>query len=119
MALNTICHIEISCRNATGAGQFYNEMFGWKLNSDMGDDYIFFQPEDGVSGAFSKVEDFAPGNSVIFYVEVDDIDAFLKKAVELGGKLTVPKTEITQHGWFGHFTDPDGNTIGLFTALPK
>ena len=119
MAKNNICHIEISCRDATKTGQFYSELFGWKLNSDMGDDYIFFQPEEGVSGAFSKTGDFTPGNRVILYVEVDDIDAFQKKAVDLGGQLTVARTEIPQHGWYGHFTDPDGNTIGLFTAMLK
>ena len=119
MAHNTICHIEISCRNAARAGQFYGGLFGWKLNSDMGEDYIFFQPKEGVSGALSTTKDFTPGNRVVIYVEVDDIEAFQRKAVELGGKMSTPKTVIPHHGWYGLFTDPDGNIIGLFTPQPK
>lgn len=39
----------------------------------------------------------------------------LEKAVELGGRKVKEKTEIPDIGWFGLFTDLDGNTIGLFT----
>jgi predicted enzyme related to lactoylglutathione lyase len=28
----------------------------------------------------------------------------------------VPKTEIPGIGWFGVFTDPTGNKVGLYTA---
>jgi len=38
----------------------------------------------------------------------------LEKAEKLGGKKVKEKTEITGVGWFGLFTDLDGNTIGLF-----
>ena len=39
----------------------------------------------------------------------------LEKAVNLGAKKVKEKTEIPNVGWFGLFTDLDGNTIGLFT----
>jgi predicted enzyme related to lactoylglutathione lyase len=116
MGPNSVCHIEISCTDSGKAAKFYGGLFGWKIDNAMGDEYIFFQPEIGVGGAFSKNEKHAPGASVIFYVEVDDIEAYLKKAVELGGQESTPKTEIPGHGWYGHFIDPDGNLMGLFTA---
>jgi len=116
MSKNSVCHIEISCKDSKKASQFYESLFGWKTEAAMGDEYIFFQPEIGVGGAFSQNPDHKPGESVVFYVEVDDIEASLKKAAELGGTEARAKTEIPGHGWFGLFIDPDGNKMGLFTS---
>jgi predicted enzyme related to lactoylglutathione lyase len=118
MANNTICHLEISCKDCKKASEFYNSLFGWTMNFAMGDEYVLFQPEGAPGGGLSKAESINPGGGVIFYVEVDDIEAYLKKAVELGGQQAVAKTEISGHGWYGHFKDPDGNVIGLFTGNP-
>ena len=50
----------------------------------------------------------------MFYVGVDDVEAALTKAESLGGKTLVPPVEIPG-GIFAWFTDPEGNTVGLFT----
>jgi predicted enzyme related to lactoylglutathione lyase len=88
------------------------------MNYDMGDDYVLFQPAEGVGGAFSKAKEHAPASSIMFYVDVDDIEGYLKEAVNLGGKEIRPKSDIPGIGWFGLFADPDGNVIGLFTPQP-
>ena len=115
MGKNSICHLEIPCRDSKKAAEFYKELFGWKLDLSMGEDYIFFQPEEGVGGALSKT-DQVPTAGTVFYVEVDDIEAYLAKASELGGRAAVAKTEIPGHGWYGQFYDPDGNVMGLYTG---
>jgi hypothetical protein len=48
----------------------------------------------------------------IFYVEVDDVQAYLDKAASLGGKTIVPPVKIPT-GTFAWFSDLDGNTVGL------
>ena len=48
----------------------------------------------------------------MFYVDVEDVQAALDKAVELGGKKVVGPIPIPA-GTFAWFTDPDGNMIGL------
>jgi len=48
----------------------------------------------------------------MFYVEVEDVQAYLDKAVALGGKMLVPAVK-TPAGTFAWFSDPDGNMIGL------
>ena len=48
-----------------------------------------------------------------FYVQVDDINAYLKKAESLGGKTVMPRTEIPNAVTMALFSDVDGNTIGL------
>jgi hypothetical protein len=56
-----------------------------------------------------------PHHYTIFYVSVDDIDAYLAKALSLGGKTLVPKVTIP-NGAFAWLSDPDGNTVGLWQA---
>jgi predicted enzyme related to lactoylglutathione lyase len=53
-----------------------------------------------------------PEHYTIFYVEVDDVQAYLDKAASLGGKTLVPPVKIPT-GTFAWFSDPEGNTIGL------
>jgi hypothetical protein len=116
MSNNAVCHVEISVSDAVKAGGFYKDLFGWEIDNSMGDGYVFFKPADGPGGAFSKVEGHTPGNNVVYYIHVDDIEAYLNRAKKLGGKEVVAKTEIPGHGWYGHAADLDGNLIGLFTA---
>jgi predicted enzyme related to lactoylglutathione lyase len=55
-----------------------------------------------------------PHRYVTFYVAVDDVQAFLANAEALGGgKTRVPPVDIPT-GTFAWFTDPDGNTVGLW-----
>ena len=53
-----------------------------------------------------------PQHYTMFYVEVEDVQAYLDKAASLGGKTLVPPVKIPT-GTFAWFSDPDGNTIGL------
>ena len=68
--------------------------------------------ETGIQGHISQLG-HEPFHYTIFYVQVDDIEASLKKAEELGGKTVVPKVDIPM-GSFAWFADPDGNTVGLW-----
>ncbi|MFH1686521.1 MAG: VOC family protein [bacterium] len=115
MNKNQICHLEIACSDAKQSAAFYEALFGWKINYDMGQDYILFDPEQGAGGAFSKEAQVTPSKSVVLYWQVDDIDAMLAKAVKLGGREVTPKTAIPGHGWYGKFEGPDGHIMGLFT----
>jgi len=53
-----------------------------------------------------------PRHYTMFYVEVEDVQAYLDKATALGGKMLVPPVKIPT-GTFAWFSDPDGNMIGL------
>jgi uncharacterized protein len=54
-----------------------------------------------------------PHHYVTVYVQVDDVKAYLDKAVSLGGKMLLPPVSIPT-GTFAWMADPDGNTIGLW-----
>lgn len=49
-----------------------------------------------------------------FYVGVPDVGVALQKAEGLGGKRTMsPERASGRHLVVGHFTDPEGNLIGV------
>lgn len=50
---------------------------------------------------------------ILDFVIVDNIDAILAKVESLGGKITLPKTEITGVGLNAMILDSEGNVIGL------
>ncbi len=114
---HTICHLEIPTTDLKRAGEFYKKLFGWKIDYGWGADYATFDTGEGVltGGGLDRRDKITPGNIVI-YISVDDISTMLEKAVELGAKKVMEKREIPNVGWFGLFTDLDGNTLGLFTA---
>lgn len=113
---HTICHLEIPTADTKKSGEFYRKLFGWEIDYGWGPDYAAFNTGEGVlsGGGLDRKDNVTPGNIVI-YVQVDDINAMLERAAKLGGEKVKEKTEIPDVGWFGLFTDLDGNTIGLFT----
>lgn len=118
MSDHAIVHVEISANDSVVTGKFYSDLFGWKTAPMPGfESYVTFAPQSGPSGGFPQVdgENARPWN-ILLYISTDDIDASLAKAESLGGTTAVPKTQIPGVGWFGVFTDPSGNHIGLFTA---
>jgi len=54
---------------------------------------------------------------VTVYVQVDDLQAYLDKANQLGGKTLVPPVEIPEPGSFAWLADLDGNIIGLWKPV--
>ena len=113
---HTICHLEIPTTDVKRSGEFYKQLFGWDIDYSYGPNYAIFNTGEGklTGGGLDKEDKITPGN-IIIYVQADDINGMLEKAVNLGAKKVKEKTEIPNVGWFGLFTDLDGNTIGLFT----
>ncbi len=118
MANHPIVHIEFSASDLQAAAKFYADLFGWKTEYVPQMNYVTFEAPPGPGGGFNPVDGqmTKPGD-VFVYIQTDDIEATLAKAQSLGGKILVPKTEIPNIGWFGFFTDPTGNRVGLFTGM--
>lgn len=116
MASHPIVHVEIPANDRAAAGTFYSGLFGWQTDSYEEMNYTMFNPGSGPGGGFPEISDGFEAGHVLIHVETDDIDASLTKAESLGGKTAVPKTEIPGIGWYAIFTDPTGNSIGLYTG---
>jgi len=51
-------------------------------------------------------------------IQVDDLDAMVKKATANGGKNVVPRMPIPGVGWLAYCTDPGGNIFGMMQPDP-
>jgi len=105
------------------AKEFYTELFGWQFNKSttLGNPYywIIYTGEGSVSGGLmKKTEPSHTGQAVVLYVETENIEATLKRAESLGGKIIKEKTLISEKaGYFALFTDVDNNTMGLWSKV--
>jgi hypothetical protein len=115
MSKRDIVHIEIPSGDYEQSGRFYGELFGWKITPQPNFDYMLWEPDSGPSGGFTPLSDAKVGE-VLIHVASDDIEADLRRAVALGGRVIREKTEIPGTGWWGVFADPTGNRIALYTS---
>ncbi len=109
-----VVHFEILGKDAKKLQDFYGKLFDWKIDADNPMNYGMVKSEGtaGIGGGVGPVEGGAPPHA-IFYVEVPDTDAALKKVEEMGGKVVVPTTTIPDMVTFALFNDPEGNMVGL------
>lgn len=120
MSKRNIVHVEIPAASVEAAGQFYQELFGWKLQPMPEMNYTMWEAEGSdSSGGFPLASADSPAGQVLVYIASDDIDEDLDKVKELGGRVLREKTEIPGMGWFGIFQDPTGNVLALYTSMNK
>mgnify|MGYP000660477607 CR=1 FL=1 len=107
-----VVHWEINTKDPARLHEFYAELFDWKIDANNPINYGLVDTggKRGINGGIGPTDG---ENYVTFYVEVEDLQAYLDKAVKLGGKVVVPPTEIPGMVTFAMFTDPEGNRIGL------
>ncbi len=112
--MDGICHVEIPCTDFEKAKKFYGDVFGWETQIIPEMDYAVFKVKDGPGGGFSKQLKVSD-SGILFYIEVEDIEAALKKVDTAGGKTVKGKTEISpEMGYFAIFTDSENNVNGLW-----
>jgi|SRR5579872_311615 len=107
-----VVHFEIGCRDLAKTSDFFSRLFDWQMQTMGPAAMVNTGGAGGIQGHMT-VLGHEPHHYTIFYVEVDDIGAYLEKATALGGKTLVPPVEIPT-GTFAWFADPEGNTIGLW-----
>ncbi len=108
---NPVVHFEIGCRDKAATQAFYGKMFDWQM-SEMGPATMIDTGAGGIAGHITAIG-HEPHQFTHFYVMVEDLNASLAKASELGGKTIVPPVDIPT-GTFAWFSDPEGNIVGLF-----
>lgn len=113
---NRVVHFEIQSQDPAALHEYYTKLFDWQVQHHAEIDYRVVTTKDevdaaGINGGITSSRG-GPG-TVTFYVEVDDIEDRLKKAVELGGTEIMPVTTIPGTVTFAMFADPQGNCVGL------
>jgi uncharacterized protein len=108
-----VMHFEIGCRDSAKTQEFYSKLFDWNI-TEMGPAAMIAAEAPGIGGHITALG-HEPHRYTIFYVDVDDVGAYLAKAESLGGKTLVPPVDIPT-GTFAWMQDPEGNTVGLWKA---
>jgi uncharacterized protein len=109
---NPVVHFEVVGTDGQKLQKFYGDLFDWKINADNPMNYgIVDNGGDGINGGIGPSQ--SGQAHVTFYVSVDDPQAYLDKAEQLGGKTVMPVTEIPNMVTFALFADPEGNMVGV------
>ena len=118
---NSLNWFEISVSDIDRAKKFYGTIFGIELpvQEMMGMKMAFFPAEDmngKVSGALVESQMHKPSadGAKIYLNGNPDLSNALSKVEAAGGKVTMPKTKISDEiGYMAFFVDTEGNSIGL------
>jgi predicted enzyme related to lactoylglutathione lyase len=110
---NPVVHFELHSEQSTELRRFYSELFGWKLGVVPDGSYALVDTDAGGAGIRGGIAQSSRDRAgVLFYIQVPDIDAHLRRIQAAGGSVLVERTESGPVAT-AIFIDPDGNPIGL------
>jgi predicted enzyme related to lactoylglutathione lyase len=125
---NAISWFEIGTTDLERATKFYETIFDLKLNPlDLPNIKMRMFPLDDMmndvggaivhSGGFHKPS--ATDGPLIYLNANPDVQNVLDKVESAGGKILVPKTEISpEYGFMAVIIDTEGNRVGLHSVPP-
>ena len=101
-----------------GAMKFYGEVVGWRTQEWNGpQQYTMWENDGAPIGGIVK-----PGSGMgdtplwLPYVQVDDVDATVRLATEMGANVTSEPKDIPGSGRYAIMRDPQGASFGVFNA---
>jgi predicted enzyme related to lactoylglutathione lyase len=111
-----VVHFEISANQPEKVVRFYRDVFDWKIEQHPGGvDYwtVRTGPEDkdGIDGGIFRPNEWFSGT--VNTIEVDDLDASLKRVKAHGGEQVVDKMPIPELGMLAYCKDVEGTIFGL------
>jgi predicted enzyme related to lactoylglutathione lyase len=107
-----VIHAEIRSADPDATRAFFSELFGWTYTDGAFPGYSFV--DTGADGAIPTAIGPLQGgaDTALFFVGVEDVQATLAKAEQLGGKVIQPAQEVPGVT-FGVFADAQGHTVGV------
>ena len=110
---------EIPVSDQARAKSFYSAVTGNPLQDEDGgpNPMARFAPagEDSVAGHIYPGKPAAAGAGPTIHLAVDDVEAAMSRVTANGGQVVSPIISIPA-GRFAYCLDPDGNSIGVFSA---
>jgi predicted enzyme related to lactoylglutathione lyase len=112
-----VSYIELHTPDVDKARGFYGELFGWTFEATpMKPRYDMIETGAQKGGI---MEAQAGSGYWLQYIDVVDLDASLKKAAKLGGKVVKGATDVPEAGRFAIVADPAGATFALWQAMKR
>jgi uncharacterized protein len=119
-----VVHFEIIGKDPAKLRDYFGELFGWEFDLPSPVSEAVSDPASygfvnrmttsdgtGIPGGVGG----GPGyeSHAVFYVAVPDVEAALARAESLGGKRLMGPERAPSGLVVGHFTDPEGNLVGV------
>ena len=105
--------------------QFHQALWGWSFtaafqDTELNRDYWIISAGDRTLGGLQRAaSNREPRAGVRLYLEVDDLEATLRRVDDLGGRIERGRTFLGGNDrWFANVVDPAGIAFGLWTARP-
>jgi len=116
--VGALCWTELMTPDAARAGAFYTALVGWTTQTmpmGPGQTYTIFQRgATQAAGMMQITPEMGPiPPNWMPYFAVSDCDGTATKAGKLGGKVTVPPTDIPNVGRFAVLQDPQGAYVSI------
>ena len=107
-----VVHFEIRSKDPDATRGFFSDLFGWEYSEGglPGYTYVNTGGQGAIPGGIGPVQ--GGDDAVVFFVGVDDVEATLKRAEELGGATVQPATSVPGVT-FGLLADAQGHTVGV------
>ena len=108
-----IVHWELTVPDTTQARAFYRIVFDWIFDDTTFLGHTLIHTRQDPHGGLMVRRNDGSATGLNSYVEVDDVQSTLHEVVEWGGKVVVPRTEISNVGEFAVFQDPEGVAVPI------
>lgn len=109
-----VTHFEIHGKDGKQLQDFYAKLFDWSIDANNPMNYgMVAAAGQGIGGGVTASE--TP--MVTVYVDVDDLQAAIDKAIALGGAMVMPPMDVPGGPSIAQFKDPAGNVIGLVHGM--
>jgi uncharacterized protein len=108
-----VVHAEIRSQDPDATRRFFSDLFGWKIASEgafPGYTFIDTGAQGGTFVAISPRQ--STEDEVLFFVAVEDVEATLARAEQLGGSIVQPAQHVPGTS-FGVFADAQGHKVGV------
>lgn len=113
-----IVHFEIPADDPERAKDFYEKVFGWKIEKWDGPmDYWLVntgEKDPGINGGLTRRAD--PVTITTNTVGVENLDNKLNEVTGAGGEIVMPRSVIPNMGYLAYCKDTEGNIFGLMES---
>jgi len=107
-----VIHAEIRSADPDATRAFFSQLFGWTYSDGAFPGYSFADTGAGSSIPTAIGPLQGGSDAVLFFVGVEDVEATLARAEELGGKIVQPAQQVPGVT-FGVFEDAQGHQVGV------
>ena len=116
-----VIHFDLPADDPERAIRFYETVFGWQIRKWEGPmEYwlISTGPEDepGIDGGLARR---MAREGVSNTIGVPDLEEYVRRVVDAGGKVLMPKTAIPGVGWLATCAGAEGRKFGLMQVDPN